>query len=98
MHFNTKVGFNRLVSNLDKEGVRRFSAEPWDVDYEKVVGYAPGEVHLDNDSAILVQEGYHEIKRIMDEKEAEKERYDEYQRQLGIMGMASMPGDGDDSE
>lgn len=98
MHFNTKVAFNRLVSNLDKEGVRRFQTEPWDIDYEKVVGYAPGEVHLDNDSIAYVQEGYEEIRRIMDDKEAEKERYDEYQRRIALMGMPSMPGDDDEDD
>lgn len=97
MHFNTKIAFNRLVSDLDKEGVRRFRTEPWDIDYTKVEGYAPGEVQLDNGTTAYVAEGYEEIKRIMDDKEAEKERYDEYQRQLGIMGMASLPGDDDDT-
>lgn len=96
MHFNPKVTFHRLVSDLDKEGVRRFHAQPWAIDYMKIIGYAEGEVHLDNETTALVQEGFGEIEKIVDDKHEEHERYNANLRVQEGNGLVFLPGSGDE--
>lgn len=94
MHFNPKVAFTKIIMPRDPQtGIRKHQGVPWDINFEKIESYTHGEIRLDDGEVIYVEEDYEQIKKIIDDKIAEHERYNTNLRLQENNGMVFIPED-----